>query len=243
MTWPVPAAPQPAAAATPQPCFGGTCPTTGRRRKRTGAVAVNHCAQNEHDRSTVRAFYPLRICVGGLHVILRASRRAGVHSQNRGRSLDSYCRRQIRPGSRIEPPVLRFQTKDRDRIRQPKNSESRSRSAIAIEHSARIGESHGSSTCEPVTSMLALEPCVAPVRAFAALLGDRLDAARHHRSPWSRSRCARSSTGLACIAGVHPDRVARARLDAQAAHDAAQLVDLEDRRALLDRRCCRSPPG
>ena len=63
-------------------------------------------------------FYPLRMCVGGLHVILWASRRAGVHSRNRGRSLDSYCRRQIRPGSRIEPPVLEFQTKDRVWIRQ-----------------------------------------------------------------------------------------------------------------------------
>src|SRR3954467_11546209 len=58
------------------------------------------------------------MCVGGLHVILWASRRAGVHSRNRGRSLDSYCRRQIRPGSRIEPPVLEFQNKDRVWIRQ-----------------------------------------------------------------------------------------------------------------------------
>src|SRR5215510_872600 len=59
------------------------------------------------------------MCVGGLHVILRASRRAGVHTQNRGRSLDSYCRRQSRPGSRIEPPVLDLEIKEPHRIRQP----------------------------------------------------------------------------------------------------------------------------
>ena len=72
-------------------------------------------------------FYPLRMCVGGLHVILWASRRAGVHSRNRGRSLDSYCRRQIRPGSRIRPPVLEFQTKDRVWIRQLEKAPHRAR--------------------------------------------------------------------------------------------------------------------
>jgi len=81
-----------------------------------------------------RAFYPLRMCVGGLHVILRASRRAGVHTQNRGRSLDSYCRRQIRPGSRIEPPVLESETKDRNRIRQPQKL----RLTVRIAHPAEI---------------------------------------------------------------------------------------------------------
>src|SRR5207253_6474870 len=35
--------------------------------------------------------------------------------------------------------------------------------------------------------------------------------------------------------GVHPDRVLRAGLDAEAADDAAQLVDLEADRILLDR--------
>src|SRR5207248_11694128 len=36
-------------------------------------------------------------------------------------------------------------------------------------------------------------------------------------------------------AGVHADRVLRARLDAEAADDAAELVDLESDRVLLDR--------
>ena len=40
---------------------------------------------------------------------------------------------------------------------------------------------------------------------------------------------------LGVVERVHADGVARAGLDAQAAHHAAQLVDLEDRRALLDR--------
>lgn len=82
-------------------------------------------------------FYPLRMCVGGLHVILRASRRAGVHSRNRGRSLDSYCRRQIRPGSRIEPPVLEFQTKDRVWIRQLEKATHPRRRARAGAHRRR----------------------------------------------------------------------------------------------------------
>src|SRR5512145_3268108 len=41
--------------------------------------------------------------------------------------------------------------------------------------------------------------------------------------------------------GVHPDRVARARLDAQTAEDAPEHVDVEPHRVLLDRRVGRLP--
>src|SRR5207244_4284413 len=75
-----------------------------------GRSAIAPLGRERARPSDRRVFYPLRMCVGGLHVILRASRRAGVHTQNRGRSLDSNCRRQSHPGCRIEPPVLDLDT-------------------------------------------------------------------------------------------------------------------------------------
>src|SRR5512143_4006536 len=42
-------------------------------------------------------------------------------------------------------------------------------------------------------------------------------------------------------AGVHPDRVTRARLDAHPAEDAPEHVDVEPDRVLLDRRVRRLP--
>jgi len=98
-------------------------PETGAENRK-GCSGGNRCIPKRTRPFDREAFYPLRMCVGGLHIFHRASRRAGVHSQNRGRSLDSYCRRQIRPASRIRPPVLNSQTKDAGRCRQLKNSRS-----------------------------------------------------------------------------------------------------------------------
>src|SRR5262249_10571739 len=72
------------------------------------------------------------------------------------------------------------------------------------------------------------------VRAFAALLRDRANAAAHHRV-FGLDRVGALLDRQRVHAGIHANRVARARLDAQTAGDAAQLVDLEHRRALLDR--------
>src|SRR5688572_1716131 len=65
----------------------------------------------------------------------------------------------------------------------------------------------------------------APVRTFAALDGRRTNAARHHRLERLDPLCA-ILDGTRVLAGVHANRVARARFDAEAADDAAQLVDL-----------------
>src|SRR5262249_15712650 len=74
---------------------------------------------------------------------------------------------------------------------------------------------------------------LAPPRAFPPLRPARLDAALQHRVLRLDGLVARLDR-MRMDSGIHPDRVARARLDAQAAHDAAQLVDLEDRGRLLD---------
>ena len=63
-------------------------------------------------------------------------------------------------------------------------------------------------------------------------------------SRFSSQICARARVRRRrVLAGVHPDRVLRAGLDAEAAHDAAQLVDHELDRVLLDgdRRRTRPP--
>ena len=73
----------------------------------------------------------------------------------------------------------------------------------------------------------------APEGAHAALDGDRRDAAREQVF-LAEDRVDAVLGRLGVLAGVHADGVARAGLDAQAADHAAQLVDLEDRRALLD---------
>src|SRR5690554_4747540 len=72
-----------------------------------------------------------------------------------------------------------------------------------------------------------------PPGALAALHRDRARAAPEHRV-LGLDRVRALLDRARVLAGVHADRVARAGLDAQPAHDAAQLVDLEHRRALLD---------
>src|SRR3569623_1600160 len=75
---------------------------------------------------------------------------------------------------------------------------------------------------------------LAPLGAFAALLRDRAYAAAEHgRAILERIGAILDRMGV--DAGGHANRIARAGLDAQAADHAAQLVDLEERRALLDR--------
>src|SRR5437868_12677497 len=74
---------------------------------------------------------------------------------------------------------------------------------------------------------------LAPVRPFTTLPRNRADPTRHHRFlALDRIGAVLDRPGV--LAGVHPDRIARASLDAQAAHNAAQLIDLEHRRPLLD---------
>src|SRR5687768_11413896 len=94
--------------------------------------------------------------------------------------------------------------------------------------------SRSSAFASPVDFALRrLAATLTPVRAFAALLRSRLDPAREHRL--ERLDTVRAIFDRGRVhAGVHANRIARARLDTQAAHDAAQLVDLEHRRLLLD---------
>src|SRR5690349_4115378 len=72
---------------------------------------------------------------------------------------------------------------------------------------------------------------LAPV-GNAALGGDRAAAALHQVDLAEDGQVAAVGR-MGVLAGVHADGVAGAGLDAQTADDAAQLVDLEDRRALL----------
>src|SRR6478736_5127814 len=72
-----------------------------------------------------------------------------------------------------------------------------------------------------------------PLGPFATLLRDRANSPREHRV--FRLDRLRTFFGWLCmLARIHANRIARAGLHTQPTHDATQLVDLEDRRALLD---------
>src|SRR5215211_2773804 len=74
---------------------------------------------------------------------------------------------------------------------------------------------------------------LAPARTLAALHGGRGDTARQQRLA-ILDRVAALVDRAGVGAGVHPDGVARAGLDAEPTDHAAELVDLEARGALLD---------
>src|SRR5258706_13902420 len=76
-------------------------------------------------------------------------------------------------------------------------------------------------------------PAGLPVRTLTTLYGGGANAATEHRFlGLDRVRAILDRLGM--LAGVHANRIAGAGLHAEAADHAPELVDLEDRRALLD---------